>query len=187
VSNEKINTIKEQLKQRQVLDSDSSAKSHFSDEVFLRSDRDSHAKDEDHYKEIEVRINPEGIAVVRRHALFENERSHPLTRRSTIHVDDRVFCDAAVLHSIYGHDPIHVKEGSSDRRHSTQNEVQLRPFIHQKSEPNLAPSDAEEGTPVPVRPKHEFKKGNNNLPIHKKYIKAYSKFYERKLALKFWT
>ena len=39
--------------------------------------------------------------------------------------------------------------------------------------------------PADERSKHEFKRGTvNSLPIHRKYIKAYSKFYERKLALK---
>ena len=128
-------------------------------------------------------------------------------RRSTIHVDDRVFCDKAVLQSIYGHSPTHVSKRSStdqEKFDDLAEGVKLRPFVHQQSVPNLhaSVSDAEEGvieikdarnTLVSTttscketdRLKREFHKSSaSNSPIHKKYIRAYTKFYEQKLAMK---
>ena len=50
----------------------SAGKNQYSDEVFFKTDDEmfnstfTKPKEDDYYKEIEVRINPEGIAVVRR-------------------------------------------------------------------------------------------------------------------------
>ena len=129
-------------------------------------------------------------------------------RRSTIHVDDRVYCDKAVLQSIYGHSPAHVSKKKptlsvtdpADRPDPGLKGMKLRSFIHQKSVPNLHGnySDSEDSftetkntlvshdrCAETARLKREYHRSNvSNLPIHKKYIRAYTKFYEQKLALK---
>ena len=131
-----------------------------------------------------------------------------MMRRSTIHVDDRVYCDKAVLQSIYGHNPGHVGNNKKPNLSVTDptkldpgvKGVKLRSFIHQKSVPNLHEtySDSEDSftetkntlvnndrCAETARLKREYHRSNvTNLPIHKKYIRAYTKFYEQKLAMK---
>ena len=119
-------------------------------------------------------------------------REEKLVRRSTIHVDDRIFCDKAVLQSIYGHTPSHVSRdivtSVSSQRFNSDYETRLRTFIHQKSVPNLyqcddTPADAEvDGENL--KRKRSFKENKLNLPIQKEYIRAYTKFYERRIAMR---
>ena len=122
-------------------------------------------------------------------------------RRSTIHVDDRVFCDKAVLRSIYGHAPGHASKRSSCDQNSDQ--ASLRPLQHRNSVPNLAEEadvEALASTTAPVcadtarlrpvcadtaRLRREIHRSSaTHVPLHNKYIRAYTRFYERKLAVK---
>eukprot|EP00116_Pleurobrachia_bachei_P000201 sb/3460463/ len=198
---ERRNLIRKQLRHGRLLE----------DDVFYKTEQEllssaSPPPDEDYYKEVEVRINPEGIAVVRRrHNAKPDKQNNYEVRRSTIHVDDRVFCDKVVLNSIYGHDPL-PNNRLGPHSNSSPKKSNLSSYVCQKSVPNLQRAQSDSGgedegevdeiqepdvTPPSVqcdeaetlkREYHRSKSANVVLP--KKYIKAYTKLYEQRLAVK---
>ena len=115
-----------------------------------------------------------------------------------------MFCDKAVLNSIYGHDPL-PNSRHGPHSNSSPKKSNLSSYVCQKSVPNLrAQSDGvdevdavddvqESDPPAPSiaqcdeaetlkREYHRSKSANVVLP--KKYIKAYTKLYEQRLAMK---